>query len=32
MKFFDDCGWIVVSLAALMMLAQAIRFLFKWLF
>lgn len=32
MDSMDKFGWIVVSLAALMMLAQAIRFLFKWLF
>lgn len=34
MKFMDNdkFGWIILAVAALMMFAQMVRFLVKWLF
>lgn len=30
MKWFDDCGWIVVSVALLMLVAQMVRAFIKF--
>jgi hypothetical protein len=29
MKFFDDCGWVILAVAVVFMLFQVLRFLIK---
>jgi len=31
MKFFDDCGWVVVAVAVVFMLCQIVRYLVRLL-